>query len=71
MLQAIAAALGIPVDTLLTQAGISARGARDDLPARPSTEQVIRSDPDLTTDERETLLRVYRALVQRRERPPA
>src|SRR3954463_14990673 len=63
VLQAIAEALNIPADTLLAQAGIG----RDDGGAAPvargGTEAAIRSDPELTPEEREALVRVYRSFI--------
>jgi transcriptional regulator with XRE-family HTH domain len=63
VLQAIAEALNIPADTLLAQAGIG----RDDGSAAPvgrgGTEAAIRSDPELTPEEREALVRVYRSFI--------
>ena len=70
VLHAIAQALGIPADTLLAQAGFTSDAARDGAPSRPPTEEAIRSDPDLTPEEREALLQVYRSFVDRRT-PPA
>jgi transcriptional regulator with XRE-family HTH domain len=65
VLQAIAEALDIPADTLLAQAGVT---SPSDQPAgsRTGTEAAIRSDPDLTTEEREALLRIYRSFVDGR-----
>lgn len=64
VLQAIAEALDIPTDTLLAHAGI----VRQEAPAggRSRTEEAIRSDPDLTQEEREALVRVYRSFVEGR-----
>jgi transcriptional regulator with XRE-family HTH domain len=70
VLHAIAEALGISADTLLVQAGFSPEAARTEAPAPPPTEQAIRSDPDLTPEEREALVHVYRSFVDRRT-PPA
>ena len=61
VLQSIADALDLSADTLLTQAGLRNAAAHDGEPAeRTDTEAAILSDPDLTPDERETLVRVYR-----------
>ncbi len=70
VLHAIAGALGIPADTLLAQAGFAAEPGQTETSARTPTEEAIRSDPDLTPEEREALLRVYRSFVDRRT-PPA
>ena len=67
VLQAIAEALNIPADTLLAQAGVG----RDDggaTAARGGTEAAIRNDPDLTSEEREALVRIYRSFVDGRSR---
>ena len=70
VLHAIAEALGIPADTLLAQAGFTSETGRTEAPAPPATEEAIRSDPDLTPEEREALVQVYRSFVDRRT-PPA
>jgi transcriptional regulator with XRE-family HTH domain len=81
VLHAIAEALDIPADTLLAQAGFGPEARRragqeaapaeaGAAPARPATEEAIRSDPDLAPEEREAMLQVYRSFVDRR-RPPA
>ena len=68
VLQAIAAALGIPADTLLAEAGV-VPGTPDSSGQRSGTEAAICADPDLTPEEREALLRIYRGFVQRRSSP--
>ena len=65
VLQAIAGALGIPADTLLAEAGV-VPGAADPTGQRSGTEAAICADPDLTPEEREALLRIYRGFVHRR-----
>jgi transcriptional regulator with XRE-family HTH domain len=67
VLQAIAEALNIPADTLLAEAGVRS-GTTGEQPAgsRGGTEAAIRSDPDLTAEEREALLRIYRSFVEGR-----
>jgi transcriptional regulator with XRE-family HTH domain len=69
VLHAISEALGIPADTLLAQAGFAPEEGRKEAPERPPTEEAIRSDPDLTPEEREALLQVYRSFVDRRTPP--
>jgi transcriptional regulator with XRE-family HTH domain len=70
VLRAIAEALNLSADTLLAQAGL--RSAAADAVARNaagesvSTEAAISSDPRLTDDQRDVLLRVYRSLVKTR-----
>jgi transcriptional regulator with XRE-family HTH domain len=65
VLQAIAQALGIPADTLLAEAGV-VPGAPESSGQRTGTEAAIGADPDLTPEEREALLRIYRSFVERR-----
>jgi transcriptional regulator with XRE-family HTH domain len=66
VLQAIAEALDIPADTLLAQAGVVRPSSDQSAGSRAGTEAAIRSDPDLTAEEREALLRIYRSFVERR-----
>ena len=67
VLQAIAEALNIPADTLLAEAGVrSGTTAEHPSGSRGGTEAAIRSDPDLTSEEREALLRIYRSFVEGR-----
>lgn len=62
VLRSIAAALNLSAETLLTQAGLV-----DDLtgvtpePNGPDTETAIRTDRDLTDEQRRALLAVYRS----------
>jgi transcriptional regulator with XRE-family HTH domain len=70
VLRAIAEALDIPADTLLAQAGFAPEPGRGEAAPRRPTEEAIRSDPDLTPEEREALVQVYRSFVDRRT-PPA
>ena len=60
ILKGIAQALQISADSLYAQAGLL-----DDRPEQspPDVEQAIRLDPGLTTDQKETLIRVYRSLA--------
>jgi transcriptional regulator with XRE-family HTH domain len=70
VLRSIADALDLSADALLAQAGLRNAAADPDEPAeRTDTETAILNDPDLTPEERETLVRVYRGL--RRRRPSA
>ena len=66
VLQAIAEALNIPADTLLAEAGVVSGTAEQPARPRTSTETAIRSDPDMTAEEREALLRIYRSFVDGR-----
>lgn len=63
VLQAIAEALGIPADTLLAQAGVVHGASEPGAESRSGTEEAISSDPALTPEEREALLRIYRSFV--------
>ncbi len=68
VLRSIADALNLSADTLLTQAGLRTAAAHADEPGeRTDTEAAILSDPELTAEERETLVRVYRGLRRRRQ----
>ena len=69
VLQSIAEALGIPPDALLAQAGLGGEGKGTE--PRSGTEQAIRSDPDLTPEEREALVRVYRSFLESHSSPRA
>jgi transcriptional regulator with XRE-family HTH domain len=69
VLQAIAEALHIPADTLLAQAGLVREPADDRGTEGSRTERVIREDPDLTPEERDALLRVYRSFIEGRSAP--
>jgi transcriptional regulator with XRE-family HTH domain len=66
VLQAIAQALKIPADTLLAEAGLVSVTDPSSSATRAGTEAAIRSDPDLTPEEREALLRIYRSFVDGR-----
>ncbi len=64
VLQAIAEALNIPADTLLAEAGLGSTSGDQAARGGSGTEAAIRSDPDLTPEEREALLRIYRSFVE-------
>ncbi len=66
VLQAIAKALDIPPDTLLAEAGLLSKPADPTAGPRSRTEEAIRTDPDLTAEERDALLRIYRSFVEGR-----
>jgi transcriptional regulator with XRE-family HTH domain len=62
VLRAIAQALNMSADTLLLQAGLIDSATKTEESAKPTdTETAIVNDPDLTSEEREALLRVYRS----------
>ena len=59
VLKAIAAALGLSPETLLAEAGL----LDDDEVARPPTEEAIRADDALSTEQKDALLAVYRSYL--------
>lgn len=70
VLRSIAAALGVPADVLLAQAGLVNTGEPAPTPATPpnsgggpSAAAAIASDPALNEDQRRALLAVYRSFV--------
>jgi transcriptional regulator with XRE-family HTH domain len=65
ILKAIAKALGIAPEKLYAVAGWLDGGSASD--EAPSVESAIRTDPDLTTAEKEALLGVYRGFLKNRE----
>jgi transcriptional regulator with XRE-family HTH domain len=66
VLRSIAQALNVSADTLLLQAGLIDSGDGSSVSAKPTdTETVIMNDPDLTSEERDALLRVYRSFRHR------
>jgi transcriptional regulator with XRE-family HTH domain len=62
VLQAIAQALDVSAETLLEHAGAAEVDVRNGHVA--STEVAIRNDPDLTDEQKQALLVVYRSYVQ-------
>jgi transcriptional regulator with XRE-family HTH domain len=63
VLQSVSRALDISTEALLTHAGLLDPGDGDDAEP-PSTEIAIRRDPQLTDDQKQALLVVYRSYVQ-------
>jgi transcriptional regulator with XRE-family HTH domain len=76
VLRSIAAALGVPADVLLAQAGLGPPAATPTAPAHPpakprptrhdspgSAAAAIVADPALSEDQRQALLAVYRSFV--------
>jgi transcriptional regulator with XRE-family HTH domain len=61
VLKGIAEALQISAESMYTRAGL----LDEDVAAPSGVEMSIRTDPQLTTDQKETLLRVYRGLLDR------
>lgn len=63
VLRAIASALGVPLGSLLTRAGVLERDEGDGDPSVRDTEAAILRDPDLSEPQRTALLSVYRSFV--------
>ena len=59
--QSIARALNVSAETLLTHAGVD---DADDAAEAPDTEAAIRRDPQLSDEQKQALLSVYRSYVQ-------
>jgi transcriptional regulator with XRE-family HTH domain len=66
VLTAIASALGVPLDSLLTRAGMLERSGGDGEQAVRETEAAILRDPELSEPQRTALLSVYRSFVAAR-----
>jgi transcriptional regulator with XRE-family HTH domain len=66
VIRSIADALNLSADVLLAQAGlVESRTTPSAADATRSTEEAIRADPNLSEDEREALIAVYRSYRQR------
>lgn len=70
VLRSIGKALDLSAEAMLTQAGLmedelDADAAADEpsAPRHPSTESVIRGDPNLSDDQKDALLSVYRSYI--------
>ncbi len=63
VLKAIAAALGLPAETLLAEAGLL-----DDEAAPREAEAAIRADVALTAEQKDALVAVYRSYVAANQR---
>lgn len=68
VLNAIANALGVPLATLLSQAGMLDQASTGRPQAALDTEAAIQGDPALSEPQRIALLSVYRSFVPRRRR---
>ena len=66
VLRALAAALGVPLASLLERAGLVERGDAGGEPAVRETEAAILADPELTEPQRTALLSVYRSFMAAR-----
>ena len=67
VLRAIAKALNLSAETLLTQAGLIEPNEADTAP-RIDVESAVDADPDLTPENKQVLLGVYRSLKKSTER---
>ena len=65
VLKNIAEALHISAETMFAQAGLLSPEIRDNHIAGSSVEDAIRLDGRLSTDQKETLIRIYRGFVER------
>jgi len=63
VLKSIAEALHVSAETMFAQAGFLDPESRDD--SRSGVEDAIRLDPRLSTEQKETLTRIYRGFVER------
>lgn len=68
VLRSISAALNLPLDTLLVRAGLIDEDPDAAQEAAASVEAAITADPNLTADQRDSLLAVYRSYVTANER---
>lgn len=66
VLRAIASALGVPLGSLLTRAGVLQADEAEGHPGLRETEAAILRDPELTEPQRTALLSVYRSFVPAR-----
>jgi transcriptional regulator with XRE-family HTH domain len=66
VLRAIASALGVPLASLLTRAGVLESGEGDGEQRLRETEAAILRDPELSEPQRTALLSVYRSFVAAR-----
>jgi transcriptional regulator with XRE-family HTH domain len=66
VLRAIASALGVPLGSLLTRAGVLEGDEADGGSEMRETEAAILRDPDLSEPQRTALLSVYRSFVPAR-----
>lgn len=60
VLKRVASALHLQAETLYSKAGLL---EENEVGERPSVEEAIKLDPRLDTDQKETLIRVYRSLA--------
>lgn len=65
VLKNIAEALHISAETMFAQAGLFYPESRDTGGSQSSVEDAIKLDGRLSTDQKETLIRIYRGFVER------
>lgn len=65
VLKSIAEALHISAETMFAQAGLLDPESRDRPGSASSVEDVIKLDSRLSTEQKETLIRIYRGFVER------
>jgi transcriptional regulator with XRE-family HTH domain len=63
VLQSIAVALNLSMETMLVRAGLLEPDDENGEPRLPGTETAIRNDPKLTDEQRASLLAVYRSYL--------
>jgi transcriptional regulator with XRE-family HTH domain len=68
VLRSIASALGVPLGSLLTSAGVLEVDESESGPPPRETEAAIRRDPELSEPQRTALLSVYRSFLSTRPR---
>lgn len=71
VMRSISTALNLPLDALLVRAGLIEHDEAAATAAMASVETAIAVDPNLTADQRNSLLAVYRSYVTANSRPPA
>ena len=64
VLHAIADALNVSAEALIAHAGMAEPVLADCSSTRTDTEEAIGSDPELTPEERDVLIRLYRSFKQ-------
>ena len=68
VLRSISSALNLPIDTLLVRAGLIDEDPEAAADATTAVKAAIAADPNLTADQRKSLLGVYRSYVAANER---
>ena len=68
VLRSISSALNLPLDTLLIRAGLLDEDSEAAADRIMSVEEAVAGDPNLTKDQRDSLMAVYRSYVAANER---